>query len=161
MSKAQRNIGIKSRGEAMKENTLPKKTNWLWFVRVILITFILVMLCVYFAPLFAPLKIAAIVIGILGLIIAFVYLPFFFKTYKIILSNDAVIVKYGILIKVEHIMPYKRMIYAQSFETPLARILGVAAVRLKAARSYLLVAEVEKESAQSIIDFLAEGESHE
>ncbi len=147
--------------KTVKENTLPKRTTLLWFVRVILITFILVMLCLYFAPLFSPLKIAAIVIGVLGVISAFVYLPFFFKTYKIILSNDAVIVKYGILIKVEHIMPYKRMIYAQSFETPLTRILGVTAVRLKAARSYLLVAEIEKESAQAIIDFLAEGESHE
>ncbi|MBO5211184.1 MAG: PH domain-containing protein [Clostridia bacterium] len=145
----------------MKENTLPKKTTWLWFVRVILITFILVAICLYFTPLFSFLKIAAIVIGILGIIIAFLYLPFFFKTYKIILSNDAVIVKYGIFIKAEHIMPYKRMIYAQSFETPLARLWGVAAVRLKAARSYLLVAEIEKESARSIIDFLAEGESHE
>ena len=145
----------------LKENTLPKRTTWLWFVRLILITFILLALCYYFSPLFAPLKIAAIIIGILGLLLAFVYLPFFFKTYKIILSNDAVIVKYGIFIKVEHIMPYKRMIYAQSFETPLARVLGVTAVRLKAARSYLLVAETEKESAQAIIDFLAEGESHE
>lgn len=147
--------------KTVKENSLPKKTTWLWFIRIIVITFILVALCLYFTPLFTPLKIAAIVIGILGLIVAFVYLPFFFKTYKIILSNDAVIVKYGILIKVEHIMPYKRMIYAQSFETPFARILGVAAVRLKAARSYLLVAEIEKESARAIIDFLAEGESHE
>ena len=58
-------------------------------------------------------------------------------------------------------MPYKRMIYAQSFETPLARIFGIAAVRLKAARSYLLVAEIEKEAAQTIIDFLAEGELNE
>ena len=145
----------------MKENTLPKKTTWLWFVRMILITFMLVALCLYVASLFSILKIAAIVIGILGLILAFVYLPFFFKTYKIIISNDAVIVKYGILIKVEHIMPYKRMIYAQRFETPLARILGVAAIRLKAARSHLLVAEIEKDSAIAITDFLAEGESHE
>ena len=145
----------------MKENTLPKRTTWLWFVRVIFITFIVSVLCLYFAPLFSLLKIAAIVIGVLGLITSFIYLPFFFKTYKIILSNDAVIVKFGIFIKAEHIMPYKRMIYAQSFETPLARILGVAAVRLKAARSYLLVAEIEKESAQAIIDFLAEGELHE
>ncbi len=147
--------------KAVKENTLPKRTSWLWFVRVIFITFILVALCFYFSPLFSPLKIVAVIIGIIGVILAFIYLPFFFRTYKIILSNDAVIVKYGILIKVEHIMPYKRMIYAQSFETPLARILGVTAVRLKAARSYLLVAEIEKESAQEIIDFLAEGESHE
>ncbi len=145
----------------MKENTLPKKTILLWQFRIIIITFILVAACLYFEPLFSFLKIAAIVIGILGVILAFLYLPFFFKSYKIILSNDAVIVKYGIIIKVEHIMPYKRMIYAQSFETPLARIFGITAVRLKAARSYLLVAEIEKESAQSIIDFLAEGELHE
>ena len=147
--------------KALKENTLPKKTTWLWILRILLVTFILVALCLYFTSLFSFLKIAAIVIGVLGLITSFIYLPFFFKTYKIILSNDAVIVKFGIFIKAEHIMPYKRMIYAQSFETPLARVLGVAAVRLKAARSYLLVAEIEKESARAIIDFLAEGELHE
>ena len=147
--------------KALKENTLPKKTTWLWILRILLVTFILVALCLYFTSLFSFLKIAAIVIGVLGLITSFIYLPFFFKTYKIILSNDAVIVKFGIFIKAEHIMPYKRMIYAQSFESPLARVLGVAAVRLKAARSYLIVAEIEKESAQAIIDFLAEGELHE
>ena len=146
---------------ALKENTLPKRTTWLWILRILFVTFLLVALCLYFTPLFSFLKIAAIVIGVLGLITSFVYLPFFFKTYKIILSNDAVIVKFGILIKIEHIMPYKRMIYAQSFETPLSRVLGIAAVRLKAARSYLLVAEIEKESARAIIDFLAEGELHE
>ena len=126
--------------KALKENTLPKKTTWLWILRILLVTFILVALCLYFTSLFSFLKIVAIVIGVLGLITSFIYLPFFFKTYKIILSNDAVIVKFGIFIKAEHIMPYKRMIYAQSFESPLARVLGVAAVRLMAARSYLLVA---------------------
>lgn len=145
----------------MKENTLPKKTTLLWQVRIIIITFILVAACLYFEPLFSFLKIAAIIIGIIGIILAFLYSPFFFKSYKIILSNDAVIVKFGIIVKIEHIMPYKRMIYAQSFETPLARIFGIAAVRLKAARSYLFVAEIEKEAAQTIIDFLAEGEPNE
>lgn len=145
----------------MKENTLPKKTTLLWQVRIIIITFILVAACLYFEPLFSFLKIAAIIIGIIGIILAFLYFPFFFKSYKIILSNDALIVKFGIIVKIEHIMPYKRMIYAQSFETPLARIFGIAAVRLKAARSYLFVAEIEKEAAQTIIDFLAEGEPNE
>ncbi len=145
----------------MKENTLPKKTTILWQVRLVLITFVLVALCFYFSSLLSVLKIAAVIIGGLGLLFTFLYLPFYFKTYKIILNNDAVIVKYGILIKVVHIMPYKRMIYAQSFETPLARIFGVAAVRLKAARSYLLVAEIEKDAVRSIIDFLAEGVRNE
>lgn len=142
----------------MKENTLPKKTTILWQVRFIVITFVLVALCLYFSTFSIYLKIAAIIIGVLGLLITFIYLPFFFKSYQVILTNDAVIVKYGILIKVDHIMPYKRMIYAQSFETPLARIFGIAGVRLKAARSYLFVVETEKESVQAIIDFLAEGE---
>lgn len=144
----------------MKENTLPKKTTILWQVRFVVITFVLVALCLYFSTLSVYLKTVAIVIGFLGFLITFVYLPFFFKSYKVILTNDAIIVKYGILIKVDHIMPYKRMIYAQSFETPLARIFGIAGVRLKAARSYLFVAETEKVSVQTIIDFLAEGEQN-
>lgn len=145
----------------VKENTLPKKTTVLWQIRMVLITFALAVACFYFSYLFSFLKIAAIAVAVVGVLTAFLYLPFFFKSYKIILSNDAVIVKYGILIKVDHIMPYKRMIYAQSFQTPLARIFGIAAVRLKAARSYLFVAEIDEQSVQSIIDFLAEGESNE
>ncbi len=144
--------------KSLKVNTLPKKTILLWQVRLVITTFVLAALCFYFSELLTYLKIAAVVIAVLGLLVTFIYLPFFFKSYKIILTNDAVIVKYGILIKIDHIMPYKRMIYAQSLQTPLARIFGVAAVRLKAARSYLFVAEIENESVQSIIDFLAEGE---
>ncbi len=145
----------------MKENKLPKRTTLLWQLRFILLTFALVVLCLYFSKFFIYLKIAAMVLGGLGLIITFLYLPFFFKTYKITLIDDAVIVKFGIFIKIEHIMPYKRMIYAQSIATPLARAFGIAAVRLKAARSYLLVAEIENESVQSIMDFLAEGERND
>ncbi len=145
----------------VKENKLPKKTTLLWQVRIILITAVLSALCYYFSYLFSFLQIAAIVIAVLGVLIAFLYLPFFFKSYKIILSNDAVIVKFGIIVKTDYIMPYKRMIYAQSFQTPLARIMGIAAIRLKAARSYLLVAEIDQKSVKGIMDFLAEGESRE
>ena len=145
----------------MKEIMLPKKTTLLWQVRGIILTFALVASCLYFESFFSPLKIIAIVIGIIGLAITLIYLPLYFKSYRIYLSEEAVIVKFGIIIKIEHIMPYKRMIYAQSFVTPLASILGVEAVRLKAARSHLFVVETEKESVKAIMDFLAEGESHE
>ena len=145
----------------MKEYTLPKKTTFLWQIRIILLTFALAALCLYFSGIFSFLSVAAFALIIAGVLIAFVYIPLFFNSYKIILSNDAVIVKYGVIIKNDHIMPYKRMIYAQSYQTPVARLLGVAAVRLKAARSYLSVAEIDKKSVQAIIDFLAEGESHE
>ena len=145
----------------MKENKLPKRTTLLWQVRIMCVTLILVVGCLYFKSLFSPLIIIAIAIGALGLFAAFIYLPFYFKSYRIYLSEEAVIVKFGILIKFEHIMPYKRMIYAQSIATPLAKKLGLASVRLKAARSYLFVVETEEESVKAIMDFLAEGESHE
>ncbi len=145
----------------MKENTLPKKTTILWQVRIIFTTLCLVALCLVSSNFFVYFKIAAIVIAILGFLITFWYLPVFFKKYTIVLTNDAVVVKYGIFIKTEHIMPFKRMIYAQSIETPLARKFGIAAVRLKAARSYLNVAETEKSAVEAIINFLAEGERND
>lgn len=145
----------------VKENTLPKKTTLLWQIRIILITFVLVALCLYFAKTFLFLKNVAVIIGALGIFLGVLYLPFYFRSYRIILNNDAIIVKYGILIKIDHIMPYKRMIYAQSFESPLAQVMGITALRLKAARSYLFIAEIDKESAQQIIDFLAEGDANE
>ena len=145
----------------MKENKLPRKTTLLWQIRIILVTLVLVAGCLYFKSLFTPLTIIAIVIAAIGLFASLFYLPLYFKSYRIYLSEEAVIVKFGILIKFEHIMPYKRMIYAQSIATPLAKKLGLAAVRLKAARSYLFVVETEEKSVKAIIDFLAEGESHE
>lgn len=138
----------------MKAETLPKKTLWLWQIRVVMLTILLIAVCLYFVSLLRFLKIAAFVITLLGLIIVVWYLPVFFKSYELLFGNDAVIINYGVFIKFSHIMPYSRLIYAQSFATPLARALGVTSLSLKAARSRVIVPEINLSDAQKILSSL-------
>ena len=145
----------------MKKNTVPKRTTFLWQVRILLVTVAIAWLCFNFSDVLPFLFFIGVAFLAFGILVSFIYIPLFFNSYKIILSNDAVIVKYGVITRVDHIMPFKRMIYAQSHQTPLARLLKISAVRLKAARSYLLIAEISEESVKKIMEFLNEGESHE
>ncbi len=138
----------------MKRETLPEKTLLLWQIRVVMLTAILIAVCLYFVSLLSFLKIAAIVIGALGLVAVSWYLPVFFKSYELLFRSNAVIINYGVFIKFSHIMPYSRLIYAQSFATPLARIFGVTALSLKAARSRVIVPELKLDDAQKIISSL-------
>lgn len=138
----------------MKQNTLPKRTLLLWQLRVLILNLICVSLCLFFSKDLEPLKSVALVISIIALCIIVFYLPAFFKSYEIMIKGEAVIINYGVLIKTTHIMPYSRLIYAQSFATPLARLMGVASLTLKAARGWILVPELCADKAQEIIDSL-------
>ena len=64
----------------------------------------------------------------------------------------------GAIIKPTHIMPYSKLIYTQTFTTPLAKILGLKALSLKAARSRILVPELPEADAEILLKILAEGE---
>ena len=48
-------------------------------------------------------------------------------------------------------MPFTRMIYTQTFTTPLAKKMGLTAVTLKAARSRIFLPEMTKEDAKAFI----------
>ncbi len=138
----------------MKAETLPKKTLWLWQIRVVMLTALLIGICFYFISVLKILKITVFVIALLGLILILWYLPVFFKSYRILFGNEAIIINYGVFIKFSHIMPYSRLIYAQSFATPLARLFGVTSLSLKAARSRVIVPEIELSDAEKIISSL-------
>ncbi len=140
----------------MENKALPKKTLLLWQLRVLLFGIACVCLCLYFAASLSFLNQVAFIISIIILAVDIFYLPVFFKSYKIELKGDAVIINYGVIIKISHIMPYSRLIYAQSFATPLARLFGMAMVTLKAARSWVIVPEMQRETADRIINYLSE-----
>lgn len=107
------------------------------------------------------LKSVALVISIIALGAIVFYLPAFFKSYEIKLKGEAIIINYGVFIKTTHIMPYSRLIYAQSFATPLARLMGVASLTLKAARGWILVPELCADKAQEVIDSLTREENND
>lgn len=138
----------------MERGALPKRTLVLWQIRVVMSTLILVLFCIRYNSILPVLNVAAAVIGAIGVLVAVLYLPIFFKGYEILFKNEAIIINYGVFIKFSHIMPYTRLIYAQSFSTPLASIFGVTAVSLKAARSRVIIPEIKILDAKYIIDSL-------
>lgn len=145
----------------MKENVLPKKTLLLWQLRVVMLTSLLDALCLFVLERFVFIGSVAIIISVFSLLLVVWYLPQFFKSYEIKFKGDAIIINSGVFIRISHIMPYSRLIYAQSFATPLARLFGVSALALKAARSYVVILEINKNDAQKIIDSLTKEISNE
>lgn len=146
---------MKTRGDFLKKTAIPKKTLYLWQFRVFLIGGLLCLLCLDYRKNLHFLNIVAVVLAVLALFIIVWYLPKFFNGYEIVFKGDAVIINYGVFIKFTHIMPYSRLIYAQSFATPLARVLKITAITLKAARGWVVLPELQNNDAFNIINSLS------
>ncbi len=134
---------------------LPKRTLLLWQIRVVMLTILLVCICFHYKNAIPFILQVALIIAIIGIATVVFYLPTFIKGYEIVFGNESVIINYGVFIKFSHVMPYSRLIYAQTFATPLARIFGVTALSLKAARSRVIVPEILLSDAQKIMDSLS------
>lgn len=134
---------------------LPKRTLLLWQIRLLLVGILLAAACLVLSNVFEILSLVALILFIVVVLIVLAYLPAFFKGYEIQLKEDAIIINYGVFVKISHIMPYSRLIYAQSFATPLARIMKVATLTLKAARSIIIIPEIEITAAKEVIKSLA------
>jgi len=142
----------------MTVNKLPKATLLLWQIRTAVINIIVLAICLYFRTgTIWPLRLYG-VFTVFCLLFIFFYLPRYIKGYKIRLVSDSVIIESGVIVKSTHIMPYSRLIYTQSFTSPLAKKFGLTAISLKAARSLIFVPEIEKNDAQLIMRMLSEGE---
>ena len=141
----------------MKENILPKNTLLLWRIRAAAVCVLLMAGFAYFCC-FSVWFIAVIIINLVAFVlIIFRYLPIYFRNYKIRLENSVIIINCGVFIKTVRIMPFSKMIYAQSVSTPLAKKLGISSIILKAARSYLLIPEIETEKANDFIRSISRG----
>lgn len=139
----------------MERKTLPKRTFILWQLRSLVIGICCVFLCLFFSKQLNFLSSVALVISVVTLIMIVWYVPTFFKSYEILLKGEAIVINYGVFIKVSHIMPYSRLIYAQSFATPLARILKLSTLTLKATRGWIIIPEIESVAAKEVIDLLS------
>ena len=144
----------------MKENLLPKRTVTLWQIRIGLIGIILLVGVCAFGLLTSWVLLGATVVAVIIAVFLFWYLPRYFKSYEILFPKGAVVINRGVFIKTTHIMPFSRLVYAQSFATPLAKRMGLSALTLKAARSSIIIPELNAEDVDYYIDFLAkEGEA--
>ena len=139
----------------LETKKLPKRTLLLWQIRALIIGVLTASACLVLSRIFEILSLIALVLSVLVVAIVLAYLPAFFKSYEIQLKEDAIIINYGVFIKISHIMPYSRLIYAQSFATPLARLMKVTTLTLKAARSIIIIPEIEYDNANEVIASLA------
>lgn len=142
----------------MEELKLPRKTLNLWKIRVTIAVLFIVGIFSYFFHSYDWFLPAILVIICLYEALFLWYLPNLFKGYRIKYINGAVVIESGVIIKMTHIMPYSKMIYAESITSPLAKAMGLSAVILKAARSRILIPELPAADTAKFIKTLAEGE---
>ncbi len=134
--------------------SLPKKTRILWQIRIVFAFLCLCAAVVFFSRFTLWFLLPAAIIATIGLVVSFVYIPFYFKSYKISVDNNSIIVIKGVVFKTTNIMPYPRLVFAQSFSTPLSSVMKMKCVMLKAARGWMLIPEIENINADYLLDNL-------
>jgi len=133
---------------------LPKKTRLLWQVRIVFAFAVVCAAVAFFSRYTLWFLLPAAVIATLGLVFAFIYVPFYFKSYKISVDKNSIIIAKGVIIRTTNIMPFPRLVFAQSFTTPLSSAMKMKAVVLKAARAWVLIPEIENVSADYLLENL-------
>ena len=142
----------------MEELRLPRKTLNLWKIRVTIGVLLFFGVFSYFFHSYDWFLPATLVVICLYEALFLWYLPNLFKGYRIKYINGAVVIESGVIVKMTHIMPFSKMIYAESITSPLAKAMGLSAVILKAARSRILIPEMPADDTAKFIKALAEGE---
>ena len=133
---------------------LPKRTRLLWQIRIVMAFALLCAAFAFFSRFTLWFLLPAAIIAAIGLIFSFIYVPFYFKSYKITVDDDAIVISKGVLFKTVNIMPYPRLVFAQSYTTPLATIMKLKAVSLKAARGWMFIPEIKNNDADGLLENL-------
>lgn len=134
-----------------------KRTVLLWQARIALIGICLSAIFVAFCSYGLFLLFSAVLTLALTCIALFWCLPNFFKTYTVKVTDSAVIIEKGVIIRVSHIMPFKRLVFAASHATPLGSFLNLKGVTLRAARSRVFIPEIDSKNARKLIFALSSG----
>ena len=143
----------------MGKNEIPAKTLVLWQLRVAAAAVIITAASAFLCMIYVWFLILTALLAVFSAFVLFWYLPHYLRSYELLFPKGAVIINRGVFIKTTHIMPFSRLIYAQSISTPLAKAFDLAAISLKAARSSLIIPEIEADDVSRFIDALtAEGE---
>jgi membrane protein YdbS with pleckstrin-like domain len=142
----------------MVEHGLPSKTLLLWQIRFALFALLFLGVFTRVCYRFDWYVAGIMIIILIFTAIIFLYLPALIRTYRISYINGAVVIERGVFIKTTHIMPFSKMIYTQSITTPLAKVFGLSALVLKAARSSIFIPEIPVSAVEEFTRILAQGE---
>ena len=144
----------------MKEYRLPKKTVVLWQLRLTVLCAALLALVSLTLFLSKWMIILLSTLFLVFILFIAVFVPLHIKSYKIEVSRETVVINRGVIIRVNHILPFPRFIYAEKITSPIAAAMGVSALSLKVARGFILIPEMSKEDAEDIISAIS-GEKDE
>lgn len=132
--------------------TLPQKTKALWQIRVVFAAVSLCFVSLLFGENFKWILI--FVILFIGIVIVGFYLPRYIKSYKITVDTGFIGISKGVFFKSMSIMPYPRLVYVQSFTTPLSSLFNMKLLLLKASRGWIVVPELENVSCEHLLDYI-------
>lgn len=135
----------------MKTYCPPKSTLFLWQIRIVVMLTIVLALVSWVWYVNAYFIIVAAALCALCLAVAFLYLPHYFKHYSLTLCDNAVIIKSGVFVRHERIMPAPRLIYTERYRTPISRALGVSGLVLHATRAATFTAELRDTDIAEIL----------
>lgn len=137
--------------------TLPSKTKTLWQIRFVCVIVFLCFVSFLFGQDIRWYLIA--IISIIGVVITLVYLPLYIKSYKITVDVAFISVSKGVIIKTVNIMPYPRLIYVQTYTTPLSLLFKMKILLLKAARGWVFVPEIETVCCEELMNYIRIGQN--
>lgn len=134
---------------------LPTVTKVLWCIRVFITFFSLGAAVFFIRPTALPVKIIVLVIAALTFLICFVYLPFFFKSYRVEVRSKSITVRFGVIIRFKVIMPYKRTVYLEQFSFPADRFFGISGLLIHATRGACPVLQLKESDIEQIKEGVA------
>ncbi len=135
----------------MKTYHPPKSTIFLWQMRFVVMLTVLLALVSWIWYINSYFIIFAIVLSILCVTVTFLYIPLYFKQYSLTICDNAVIIKSGVFVRHERIMPNPRLIYTERYRTPVSRAFGVSGLVLRATRAATFTAELSDADITEIL----------
>ena len=129
----------------------PKSTLFLWQTRTVVMLTLLLALVSWVWYVSFYFIITCVLLSVLFLSIAFLYLPHYFKHYSIELGKNAIIIKSGLFVRHERIMPTPRLIYTERYRTPVSKAFGLSGLVLHATRAATFTAEFSDTDIDEIL----------
>lgn len=90
---------------------------------------------------------ATVILSVAVIFFLFIYQ----KNYSILLSSKAITIKSGTIIKKERVLPSPRLIFAETYITPLEKLLNLRVIVLRAVKVRLFTMPIDKKAAAEIL----------
>lgn len=129
----------------MKTYKPPKRTVLLWQIRIgimsTMLCAVVVVIKTKFSYSFFAVDILILILFSVATGLVFWYIPTYFKNYELTQGNNLLIIKSGVFLRHERIMPEPRLIYTKRYRTPLSRVFGLSNLLFRATRAITIGAE--------------------